>query len=222
MTIRLLATLASVGALALAACSSQSRSLDQPVGLTDVALERSAEEPDAWTFLAADADLARYRRFIVEPTRIYRGEGSDYGDLSEAEVTEIAEAFTEATREALEPEFPVVNQPGPDVARLRFTIAGVSSTVPYVSTATRVIPIGAAVNLLSAGAGAGGTLTGSVVYGIEARDSQTDELLAAAVRRLTPGAFDFGATTGTIATARAVARDAAERLRERIDEMQGR
>jgi hypothetical protein len=43
-----------------------------------------------------------------------------------------------------------VTQPGPDVARLRFTLIVVSRTVPYVATATRIIPVGAAINLLKA------------------------------------------------------------------------
>jgi hypothetical protein len=60
--------------------------------------------------------------------------------------------FVEETRAALGTTYPVVTQPGPGVARLRFTLIAVAETVPYVSTATRVIPIGAAVNLLKGGA----------------------------------------------------------------------
>jgi Protein of unknown function (DUF3313) len=63
-------------------------------------------------------------------------------------------------------------------------------------------------------------LTGSVTYGVEAFDSQSGELVAAAVRELTPGAFDLNATLGTEETARAVARDAAAKLRARLDAIQ--
>jgi hypothetical protein len=59
-----------------------------------------------------------------------------------------------------------------------------------------------------------------VTYGIEAFDSQSGQLVAAAVRELTPGAFDVGATLGTMETARAVARDAAAKLRARLDALQ--
>ncbi len=151
---------------------------------------------------------------------MFRGEGSGYGGLSDAEVHQIAEMFVEETRVALGTAYPVVTRPGPGVARLRFTLIAVSETVPYVATATRVIPIGAAINLLKGSAGGSGTLTGSVTYGIEAYDAQSGELVAAAVRELTPGAFDLGATLGTEETARAVARDAAARLRARLDALQ--
>ena len=61
---------------------------------------------------------------------------------------------------------------------------------------------GAAINLLKGGAGGLVTLTGSVAYGIEADDARSRVLVAAAVRKLTPGAFDIGAMLGTIKTAR--------------------
>ena len=133
----------------------------------------------------------------------------------------IAELFTEETRKALGTKYPVVSAPGPGLARLRFTILGVSETVPYASAVTRVIPIGGAVNLLSRGAGHGGILTGSVTYGIEAFDSQSGKLVAVAVRRLTPGAFDISSTLGTMDTARAVASDAAAKLRSMLGTMHG-
>lgn len=208
--------------LLLAGCAAQTQEVQKaPAAFAgSTSLRPSAEEPGAWTYIAPGARLSAYRRFILDPPRVFRGEGAAYGDLPEAEIQEIAQMFVDETRAALGSAYPVVTQPGPGVARLRFTLIGVSKTVPYVSTATRVIPIGAAINLLKGGAGGSGTLTGSVTYGIEAFDSQTGELLAAAVRELTPGAFDIGATLGTMDTARAVARDAAAKLRARLDALQ--
>jgi hypothetical protein len=178
------------------------------------------DEPGAWTYIAPGVDLGAYRRFILDSPRVFRGEGSGYGDLPDAEVRQIARMFNDETRAALGTAYPVVTQPGPGIARLRFTLIAVSETVPYVSTATRVIPIGAAINLLKGGAGGPGTLIGSVTYGVEAYDAQSGELVAAAVRELTPGAFDLSATLGTEETARAVAEDAAARLRARLDALQ--
>ena len=209
-----------LGLLALAAaCAAQTERVDWPQGLDEAALlQASAEEPGAWTYLDPSADRASYRRFILDPPRVYRGsDPSSFAGLSDADVTAIAPMFVEETRRALGTTYPVVTAPGPGVARLRFTVLGVSKTVPYVSTASRVIPIGAAITLLSQGAGHGGTLTGSVTYGIEAFDAPSGKLVAAAVRRLTPGAFDISSTLGTLDTARAVARDAAAKLRARLD-----
>ena len=43
------------------------------------------------------------------------------------------------------------------------------------------------------------------------------KVVAAAVRHLTPGAFDLEATLGTMDTAQAVAKEAATMLRARLD-----
>jgi hypothetical protein len=205
----------------LAGCTAQTQTVERPQGLAGApGLQASLEEPGAWTYIAPGAQLRTYRRFILDPPRVFRGEGSGYGALSEADVQAIAQMFVEETRAALGTAYPVVTQPGPGVARLRFTLIAVSETVPYVATATRVIPIGAAINLLKGGAGGPGTLTGSVTYGIEAFDARSGELVAAAVRELTPGAFDLGATFGTMETARAVAKAAATMLRARLDTLQ--
>lgn len=206
--------------LLLGGCSAQSQSTDKPMGVFgDVALTKNAEAPGAWSYLAPGADLSRYTSFMLDPPVVFRGEGSSYGDLSNADADLIGYMFVDATRKALTPKFPVVTRPGPNTARLRFTLVEVSSTIPYVSTATRIIPIGAAINILKGGTVGGGTLTGGVTYGVEAFDSVSGQRVAAAVRHLTPGAFDLEATLGTMDTARAVANEAAQMLRARLDKL---
>jgi hypothetical protein len=211
-------TAAAILTIALSACTAQSERMDQPsASIAGVPLTQNAQVPDAWSYIAPDANLAGFNKFILDPPVVYRGEGSDYGDLSDGEVQQIAQMFVDETRTALSPKYTIVTQPGPGVARLKFTLIAVSSTVPYVSTATRIIPIGAAINLIKGGTVGGGTLTGGVTYAIEAIDAQSGKVQAAAVRTLTPGAFDIEATLGTMDTARAVAKHAAMMLRTRLD-----
>jgi Protein of unknown function (DUF3313) len=213
--------LIGLGVLALSACAAQTESVERPpTGAVAETLQPAQDERGAWTYLAPDVDLKKYTHFILEPPKVYRGEGASYPtNLSQQDLEEIAQGFLNETRTALEPEYPVVTEPGPDVARLRFTLIGVEQTVPYASTVTRLIPVGAAINMVSSAAGGGGTLTGSVTYAIEAFDSESGKVVAAAVRRLTPGAFDLSSTLGTKETAHAVARDAATKLRARLDSL---
>jgi Protein of unknown function (DUF3313) len=211
--------LIGLGVLALGACAAQTESVERPPqGAVAEPLEPAQGERGAWTYLAPDVDLKKYTRFILERPRVYRGEGASYpSNLSQQDLDEIAQGFLDETRAALEPKYPIGTEPGPDVGRLRFTLIGVEQTVPYASTVTRLIPVGAAINMVSSAAGGGGTLTGSVTYALEAFDSESGKVVAAAVRRLTPGAFDLSSTLGTKETARAVARDAAAKLRTRLD-----
>jgi hypothetical protein len=207
------------GLIALSACAAQTENVEQPpTGVVTETMQPAEGEHGAWTYLDPTVDLKKYTRFILERPKVYRGEGARYPtSFSQEDLDEIADNFLTETRAALEPKYPVVTEPGPDVARLRFTLIGVEETVPYVSTVTRVIPVGAAINMVSSAAGGGGTLTGSVTYAIEALDSESGKVVAAAVRRLTPGAFDLSSTLGTKDTARAVAKDAAAKLRSRLD-----
>lgn len=206
--------------LLLSACTAQSQKISQPQeAITGVPLTQSNQEPDAWTYLAPDANLAKYTKFIIDPPVVFHGEGSSYGDLSEADLQKIAQLFVDETKAALGTKYRVVTKPGPTVARLRFTLIAVSQTVPYVSTATRIVPIGAAINLIKGSTGGAGTLTGSVTYAIEGIDSTSSKVKAAAIRRLTPGAFDLESTLGTMETAAAVAKEAAAMLRARLDSL---
>ena len=88
--------------------------------------------------------------------------------------------------------------------------AGVASGRPNYKTKPAVWDWVVGVNLLGP------------AYGIEAFDSMSGEPVAAAVRELTPGAFDLSATLGTKDTARAVAKDAAAKLRARLDSLRQR
>jgi hypothetical protein len=208
-------------ALALAGCTAQSQSTSQPAqGITGVAMTENAKEaPGAWSYIAQGVDLRKYTSFILEPPVVYRGEGADFHGLSDEEVQKIAQMFVDQTKAALGTKYPVVTRPGPHTARLKFTVVEVSTTVPYVSTATRIIPISAAINLVKGSTVGGGTLTGGVTSAVEASDSETGKVLAAAVRHLTPGAFDIEATLGTMDTAEAVAKEAATMLRARLDRL---
>ena len=77
--------------LLLAGCAAQTQDVQKaPEAFAGSAsLRPSTEEPGAWTYIAPGARLSAYRRFILDPPRVFRGEGSAYGDLSEAEVQEI-------------------------------------------------------------------------------------------------------------------------------------
>jgi hypothetical protein len=213
--------LIGLGLLALSACAAQTESVERPPsGAVSENLQPAQGERGAWTYFDPGVDLKKYTRFILEPRKVYGGEGSSYpAELSQQDREDIAQYFVDEARQALEPDYPVVTEPGPGVARLRFTLLGVEQTVPYASTVTRLIPVGAAINIVKSAAGGSGTLTGSVTYAIEAFDSESGEVVAAAVRRLTPGAFDLSSTLGTKETARAVARDAAAKLRARLDSL---
>jgi hypothetical protein len=203
--------------MALAGCAG--RGPDGPVsGVAEAAqMQPEAGIAQAWTYRNPSMNPRSYSRVLIDPAQVYHGAEADFDDFSPAEVERFAQMLPDETRKALQGSYPIVSKPGPDVIRLRFTLVAVERTVPYAATATRIIPIGAVLNLGKAAAGEGGSLTGSLTILLEAFDSQTGKLLVASQRRVSPGAFDLQATLGTEETAMAVAKQVAAQVKQRFD-----
>jgi len=215
--IRLLGTLAIVG---LAGCAS-SEPLELPTGMAS-SLPQDPNRPGAWIYKAPNVDFRRYTRFIVEPVTVYRGTDATYGELTDAQVTEIAQLLTSETRRALSNGYTVTSKPGPNTVRIVLKLAGVEDTVTGAATVSRIVPIGAIANAVQGASGGSGSFTGAVILAAEFYDAQSSKLIAAAVRRYSPPVFDLEATLSTMDTARAATRAAAEDLRAAVDRAHGK
>jgi hypothetical protein len=223
MTMRVIPALAIVlaGGVVVGGCASDMAA--PPSELSSSAQLRAGQERSGdWSFRAPDADLARYKRFIIEPAIIYPGPEADFGSASGEELRDYARIITEELRQVLGEKYPLAAQSGPDVARLSVTLLGVEGTVGGVATVTRVIPVGLAVNAVKGVAGGSGSFTGSIEVALEAFDSQSQALVAAGIRRKTPAVFDVEATISTERTVRSAARSFAIEIRDAIDQIQGR
>lgn len=191
-----------------------------PVGLPSSSkLAKDAEGRDSWTYVQPGAVFTSYRSVIIEPTAVYNGPESDFGDIAIDERARFAEILTDALREEIAKSFPASNPAGSGTMRVRVTLLGVRKTVGGVATATRVTPLGFASSALKSALGKRGTLTGSVLYAVEAYDGARGDLMLAAVRRRAPDPLDIPATFSTTDTVKAVARDFAKSARERLESL---
>jgi hypothetical protein len=192
-----------------------------PVGLP-YAHRMSHESGESWTYVKPAVDLRKYRTIIIEPTALYNGADAQFDDVTMADREKYADLITHELRGEIAKSFPAVSRPGPDTARLRITLLGVDTTTGGVATATRVMPIGFAINAVKSIAGKPGRMTGSILYAAELTDGTSNELQVAAVRRRSPDALDIPATLSTSDTVKAVARDLAEDLRKKLASAAGR
>ncbi|HXG80249.1 MAG TPA: DUF3313 domain-containing protein [Sphingomicrobium sp.] len=189
-----------------------------PVGLTSAEeLEQDKEGSESWTYMEPGLDLSKYRKVIVERAFVYDGPDAQFDGIEPAERAKIAEIFTTALGSELAGPFPAPAKAGADTLRLRVTILGAKKTKGGVATATRLTTFGLATNAVKSAAGKPGTMTGSVLFALEAFDGKTGELVAAGVRRRSPDALDITATLSTTDTVKAVARDFAENIRKRLE-----
>jgi len=217
---RIIALAASsiAGAMALSACAGGGDGQQRPGGLVSSReLKPDTSIGGAWIYRNPQANFAKYRAVLFENVAVYDGPEANFGSASAEDRQRYARLVGEEMRRAIGEKYRLVNAPGPDVIRIHATLIGVRGTTGGVATLTRVIPIGMAINAVRGAAGAGGTMTGGIELAVEFHDSQSNELLAGAVRQMTPGAFDIDATLSTDKTVQASGAAAGTALRDAMD-----
>lgn len=186
------------------------------------ALREDAGKGDSWTYRNPQTLLKNYQSFLVQPTAVYSDPAAQWGSTTPEERQKFASYMTKALRDELVKTYTIVERPGPRVATLRLTLMGVQNTTPLVATASRLTPMGFALNGLKSIRGKSGSMTGSAQVALEVSDAVTGELLFAAVRRRAPDALDIEATLTTQKTVEAVADDVAKSVRAGLDKVNGR
>ena len=179
------------------------------IGLTVVAMSPSAKEPEtvslgdyepkgflsdyselrpeggdskAFIYENPDVDRTRYKKLMVDRIKMFLAENADYKGIDPTELKELADYFHQAILKALGEKYPVVEETGPEVLRLRIAVTDIIPTKPEASVVSLVVPF---VWLGEAGAGvakdeAGSTpFVGETTVEMEALDSVTSEQIGA-------------------------------------------
>lgn len=203
-------------AASLASVTAAAQTEDHAPEALASAAELQHDKHESWTYIEPGLSLAKYNAVQIVPTAVYRGADAQFEKISEQERQKFAQFLTEALQAELTKSFRLASTPGANTLRIRMTLIGAKKTTGGAGTVTSVMPIGLITNAVKSAAGKKGTFSGSVLFAVEIFDSQSGNLLAAAVRREAPDALDIGATMSTSDTVKAVARDIAKQLRERL------
>lgn len=204
-------------AVALAGCAGGNGG-EPPGGLTSSReLKPNPSIAGAWIYRNPQANFARYHAVIFDDVAVYNGPEANFGDASAADRQRYAQLVDQEMRRMIGERFRLVSEPGPDVVRIHPILIGVRRTVGGAATVTRVIPMGMAINTMRGLAGSGGTMTGGIELAVEVFDSLSNQLLAGAVRQVTPGVFDIQATLSTDKTVQAAGVAAGRALRDAME-----
>jgi len=176
---------------------------------------------ESWTYAQPVSRFAKYRTVIVSPTKVYQGPDAEFEGIEPADRAKYAQMITDELRKEIAKSFPAPAKPQADTLRIQVTLLGGEKTKGGVATATRVTPIGLGLSAVKSALGKQGTMTGSLLYAVEAYDARTNELLLAAVRRRTPDPLDVPATLSTTDTVKAVAGEFADGARKRLEVLTG-
>ncbi|MFH0729073.1 MAG: DUF3313 domain-containing protein [Pseudomonadota bacterium] len=132
-------------------------------------------------WLKPGMDFSKYNKFIVESVIFYLADDSEYKGIDPATMKELADDFNYQLVEAFKDKYPIVSEPGPDVARIRFAITNIHASKPVVSAITTVVPVGLGVSLLKKGVTGGWTGSGETGGELIVYDSMSNEPIIMAV-----------------------------------------
>lgn len=209
---------AGAACLLLAACASP-----DPVaygGLASSAYLKPNPEDDAGRLpfaYSSHPDWRRYSKAVIEPVAVYGGADNQLADLSPEDRAELAAYMQRQFSASLAKRFQPAAGAGRDTLHIRLTLTGASTNSAVISTFARFDLAGGLYNGVQAVRGHEGMMMGSVSYAVEIYDAASDRLLEAFVAKQYPGAYNVGATFGSLAAAKTGIDKGAEALAARFE-----
>jgi hypothetical protein len=118
---------------------------------------------------------------MVDSVIFFFADKSEYKGIDPQEMKELSDKFNQAVVAAFKDKYPVVAEPGPDVARIRIAITNVEASKPGVSAVTSILPIGLAVSAVKKGAMDSWSGSGATGAEMMILDSTTNDVIVMAV-----------------------------------------
>jgi hypothetical protein len=206
------------GILFLAGCAAG--------GMTDVKktgflenydqLTPGGDDRAALVYIKPGVDYKAYNKLMFERIVVLLSDSAEYRAVDPTTLKEMTDYYQNALFNAFKDGYEIVDQPGPDVLRVRIAITQLTPSNPTANTLSTIIPVGMVVSGATKAVSGDNLGTGEAATEMEVLDSVSGERLAAAVDRRQGGkgvfrgkwedtkeAFDFWA----------------KRFRQRLDEM---
>jgi hypothetical protein len=161
-----------------------------------------------------DVDFSKYNKLMVDSVIFYFADDSEDKGIDAEEMKELSDAFNQEIVNALKDKYPIVAEPGPDVARLRIAITGVKKSKPGLSVVSSIVPIGIGVSLFKKGVSGSYSGSGGTNAEFMALDSVSNAVIAVAVDERTAGYTERFTSLGS---AKEAFKFWAERIRIFID-----
>ena len=136
------------------------------------------EDDPKLIWIKPGVDFTRYKKVMVDYVIFALADDSEYKGIDGNEMKKIGDGASRAFVNALQKEFPLVSEPGPDVLRIRTAIVDLKQGRPALSALT--IPVDLAVSIVNKGARDSWTGSGTTTAEMMVLDSMSNEVLAAA------------------------------------------
>jgi hypothetical protein len=127
-----------------------------------------------------EVDFPKYKKFIVDYVVFALAGDSESKVINGDEMKKLGDACTLAIIDALKDKYPIVSEPGPNVARFRFAIVDLKQSRPALSAVSSVVPAAIGMSLVKKGATDSWTGSGATTSQLMVLDSSTNEVIAVA------------------------------------------
>jgi hypothetical protein len=126
-------------------------------------------------------DFKPYDKIMMDHVTFYFSKDAKYRGINSDELNQLSEAFHKAMVEALKDGYPLVEEPGPGVLRVRPAITDVKASRPVLNTISTVMPAGLALSIVKKGVTGTHMNVGEATLEAEFLDSQSSERVAAVI-----------------------------------------
>lgn len=118
----MLRLLIAIPFLIMSACTPR---LLRPASLfgENASFHQDSEDKNIWIYHHPDLKVTSYSKFLIDPVKIYSDEKN--AGMNPAEEKKIARLFQDELIKMLQPVYPIVDQPGPDVLRIQAAIVDI-------------------------------------------------------------------------------------------------
>jgi hypothetical protein len=134
-----------------------------------------------WVYFRKDVEFGKYKKVMFDQVTFYLKEDAKEKGIQPEDIKDLTEAFDNAVRENIGVYYPLVNQPGPDIMRIRVAITDLVPSKPGMSAVSTITPIGLGLSVIKKAVTGKHTGVGETGMEMEAIDSMTNERLAAAI-----------------------------------------
>lgn len=158
-------------------------------------LHAAADDTEA-TLVYVMPDKAKFKSYTkvwLEPVQVWRGEKSDAKDLDQEDANHVSQYLFSRVEEEVRKDYTVVREAGPGVMRVRIGVTEAGKGVPFLDNLTAAYPMTAVMSQGKRAIAGTNTLVGKASIEVEVTDSQTGELIAAAVDRRGGGKYAWKA-----------------------------
>jgi hypothetical protein len=176
--------------------------------------------PNVRAYQSPNFERSRYRGMLIEPASVYHGADADFGNVSDVDQERIASLLTGEFKRVLGAQFNLVSEPGPGIVRIKLSLVGINQSMPVLSTALRVTPVGLVMSAAHGVTGRAAPFTGDINVAGVAYDSQTGRVLCAVQALVSPSAVNLTSGLTPLRAAELSTTRAAEAFRDYLNRTQ--